>query len=92
MTKRLEDLEPGTTVFVGETQVGQIRGVYAVGDSQLAEYVAVAWDGRASELLVPTNEVLDIDDRGVVLAGPLDSYHDLRTVDSNSDPLIRRLH
>lgn len=90
MTKRLEDLEPGTTVFVGETQVGEIRGVYAIGDSQLAEYVCVAWGD--SELLVPTSEVLDIESRGVVLAGPLDSYNDLRTFDSKGDPKIRRLH
>jgi hypothetical protein len=87
----LEDLEPGTTVFVGETQVGEIRGVYAIGDSQLAEYVCVAWGGN-TELLVPTSEVLDIESRGVVLAGPLDSYNDLRTFDSKGDPKIRRLH
>lgn len=90
--RRLEDLEPGTTVFVGDTQVGEVRGIYAIGESQLAEYSNVAWSSRNEELLVPTSDVLAIEQRGVVLQGGLDSYDDLAALGAGSDPKIRRLH
>ena len=91
MSKRLEELQPGTPVFVGEDQVGDVRGVYSIGESKLAEYLNVAWNSRATELLVPTSEVRDIEDRGVVLQGPLESYDELAPFDSPARPDITRL-
>jgi len=91
MRKRLEELQPGTPVFVGEDQVGDVRGVYSIGESKLAEYLNVAWTSRATELLVPTTEVRDIEDRGVVLQGPLETYADLARFDAPSRPDITRL-
>ena len=91
MGKRLEELQPGTSVFVGEEQVGEVRGVYSIGESKLAEYLNVLWKSRASELLVPTTEVRDIEDRGVILQGPLESYNDLAAFDSPSHPDMTRL-
>jgi hypothetical protein len=91
MGKRLEELQTGTPVFVGDEQVGDIRGVYSIGESKLAEYINVAWKSRATELLVPTTEVRDIEDRGVILQGPLESYAELAPFDSPSHPEITRL-
>jgi len=91
MSKRLEELQTGTSVFVGEEQVGEIRGVYSIGESKLAEYLNVLWSSRATELLVPTTEVRDIEDRGVVLEGPVESYDDLAVFDAPSHPDITRL-
>ncbi|PZR58470.1 MAG: hypothetical protein DLM50_03015 [Candidatus Meridianibacter frigidus] len=91
MSKRLEALRPGTAVFVGERNVGDVRGVYAVGGSMLAEYINVFWNARSAEVLVPTEEVLEIDDRGVALRGPFQSYDELNEFDSQSFPGIKRL-
>lgn len=91
MRRRLEELQPGTPVFVGEDQIGDVRGVYSIGQSKLAEYLNVAWTSRATELLVPTTEVRDIEDRGVILQGPLESYAELAPFDSPSHPEITRL-
>lgn len=91
MSKLLEELAPGTLVFVGEQEVGDVRGVYGVGDSKLAEYVNVYWSAMQTELLVPTTEVRDIEDRGVVLQGPLETYADLAQFDASSRPDITRL-
>jgi len=91
MRKRLEELQPGTSVFVGDEQVGEVRGVYSIGESKLAEYINVLWSSRATELLVPTTEVRDIEDRGVILQGPVDSYADLAVFDSPSHPEMTRL-
>jgi len=83
MSKRLEELEPGTPAYGGEQHIGEVRGGYAVGESKLAEYLNILWDSRQSEVLVPTSEVLDIEDRGVVLQGPIESYSGLPSFTSN---------
>lgn len=91
MSKRLEDVESGTPVYVGEQHVGEVRGVYAVGDSKLAEYLNVMWESRQGEVLVPTTEVLEIQDC-VVLQGPIESYSQLASFDATANPAITRLH
>ena len=91
MSKLLEELQPGTQVFVGEERVGEVRGVYSVGASKLPEYLNVYWSARQSELLVPTAEVRDIEGRGVVLQGPIETYRDLASFDPPSRPDITRL-
>ena len=91
MRKRLEELQAGTSVFVGDQHVGEVRGVYSIGESKLAEYINVLWNAKASELLVPTTEVRDIEERGVILQGPVESYADLAAFDSPAHPEITRL-
>ncbi|MBV9971995.1 MAG: hypothetical protein JO135_01535, partial [Candidatus Eremiobacteraeota bacterium] len=39
MKKRLEELEPGTAVFVDDRQVGEVRAVYAGTEGNLPEYL-----------------------------------------------------
>ncbi|MDQ6931014.1 MAG: hypothetical protein M3126_10160 [Candidatus Eremiobacteraeota bacterium] len=91
MSKLLEELPLGTSVFVGEQQVGDVRGIYSLGDSKLAEYLNVYWSTMQTELLVPTTEVRDIEVRGVVLQGPIETYADLARFDEPSRPDITRL-
>ncbi|MDP9016875.1 MAG: hypothetical protein M3N19_00955 [Candidatus Eremiobacteraeota bacterium] len=92
MSKRLEELKPGTSVLVGEEQVGEVRGVYGIGDSLLAEYLNVFWTARNAELMVPTTDVLDIEDRGVILQGTVESYNDLSAFDVLAHPTMKRLN
>ncbi|GAC1658027.1 MAG: hypothetical protein NVS9B12_10370 [Vulcanimicrobiaceae bacterium] len=91
MSKLLEEIEPGTHVFVGDERVGEVRGVYCVGESKLAEYLHVFWSSLQDGLLVPTSEVRTIESRGVVLQGPLDAYGDFARFDPDARPDITRL-
>ena len=91
MSKLLEELQPGTQVFVGEECVGEVRGVFTIGESKLAEYLNVYWMTLQAEVLVPTTEVHDIEDRGVFLQGPLETYGDLARFDAPSRPDTTRL-
>ncbi len=91
MSKLLEKLQPGTPVFVGENVVGEVRGVYGVGESKLAEFLHVFWTSEQAEVLVPTAEVQDIETRGVLLQGTLETYRDLAQFDAPSRPGITRL-
>ena len=67
MARILESLEPGTPVFVGETQVGDVRAVYAEGDARSAELLVVHWDATGDDVAVPATEVQDLSERGVEL-------------------------
>ncbi len=91
MRKRLEELDPGTAVLVGDTVVGEVRGVYATGEAALAEYLDVFWTTRNSDVLVPTSEVLSIEENGVRLQGPLVSYDGLAEFTTRSHPTVRRM-
>jgi len=92
MTKRLESIDPGTPVFCDDRRVGEVRGVFGIGDSRLAEYVCVYCQSRTEEVLVPTGEVLEINDRGVDLAGPLETLMELSVYNPASAPSLNRLH
>ncbi|MDQ6932604.1 MAG: hypothetical protein M3160_05450 [Candidatus Eremiobacteraeota bacterium] len=92
MVKRLEELEPGTPVYCGERHVGEVRGVFAEGSSQLAEYLNVYWSPRSLEVLVATDDVCAIDERGVILQGTVQRYDDLLIFDAAAHPTMRRLH
>lgn len=92
MVKRLEELQPGTPVYCGERRVGEIRGVFAEGSSQLAEYLNVFWEPRSEEVLVSTDDVCEIEDRGVILQGTMQRYEDLLIFDAAAHPTMRRLH
>jgi hypothetical protein len=91
MKKRLEELDSGTAVFVDDRKVGEVRAVYAGQDGNLPEYLNVYCNSRRAELLVPANEVLTLEERGVILAGPMQSYRDLMTFEEASRPNLRRI-
>ncbi|MEO6991387.1 MAG: hypothetical protein ABI346_05045 [Candidatus Baltobacteraceae bacterium] len=92
MAKLLEDLEPGTAVFVGEIRVGEIRAVYAERDTRRADYLAVRWDSRDLDVLVATSEVESLEPRGVVLGGTEpETYATLAGFDERRMPQLRKL-
>ena len=70
MSRRLENLEPGTPVFCGSKRVGSVDGVYAEGTAEVAEYFVVRWDSRDdTPVLIATKDVATIESRGVILMG-----------------------
>ncbi|MBV9103950.1 MAG: hypothetical protein JO060_10175 [Candidatus Eremiobacteraeota bacterium] len=92
MTRLLENLEPGTPVYLGDRRVGSVRAVYAEGAARLAEYVCVDWTDRGTELLVPTKDVLSLEDKGVILMGDDPrAYADIPAFDEASYPTIRKI-
>jgi len=92
MARLLEDLDPGTPVFLSETCVGYVRGVYAEGAARLAEYLLVEWTDRNVDVLVPTKEVASLEDRGVILLGEEPRiYVALPAFDAANYPTIRKL-
>jgi hypothetical protein len=92
MVKRLEELEPGTPVYCGEQRVGEVRGVFAEGSSQLAEHLNVYWAPSGNEVLVSTDDVCAIEECGVILQGTVQRYEDLLIFDAAAHPTMRRLH
>ena len=92
MSRRLETLAPGTPVFCGDQRVGSVEGVYTEGDSRLPEYLAVAWDSRGETILVRTNDVASIEERGVVLqsAEPA-AYVTTAKYEAKQFPTIKKL-
>jgi len=93
MAKLLEDLEPGTAVFVGEAHVGEIRAVYAEGDARRADYLAVHWESRDLDVLVATSDVETLEARGVILVGSEpETYATLPAFEERRVPQLRKLH
>lgn len=92
MPRLLEDLEPGTPVRDSNgTQIGEVRGVYASGDTRSAEYVLVYWTERGEEALIPVDEAMNVSDDGMILRQNGASYADRPAFDPSANPLIRRL-
>jgi len=93
MARMLEDLEPGTPVYLGDLQVGFVRAVYAEGDARLAESLLVEWTARSAELLIATKDVASIEEKGVILMGddPRD-YAEIPDFDEANYPTIRKIH
>ena len=89
--KRLEELDPGTAVFIDDVRVGEVRAVYAGGEGELPEYLNLYCNSRSAEVLVPATEVLDVEDRGIILAGPLGAYQNVPAFDPDSRLTLRRL-
>jgi len=93
MPRLLENIDPGTSVRSADGEVlGDVRGVYSTGDSRVAEYLCVFWNRRGDEALLPTEEVLTIDEEGVVLRSSARVYTDLVAYNPQSNPLLHRLH
>ena len=93
MSRRLETIAPGTPVFCGDRRVGSVEGIYTEGDSRLPEYLAVAWDARGVTILIRTNDVQSIEQRGVVLQS-LDptTYETTATFEPRRFPTIKKLN
>jgi hypothetical protein len=92
MSRRLETLAPGTPVFCGEQRVGSVEGVYTEGESRLPEYLGVTWDSRGFTILIPTNDVESLEERGVVLQSvdPV-VYETIARFDPSHSPTIKKL-
>lgn len=92
MPRLLEDLEPGTPVRESNgTQIGEVRGVYASGDTRSAQYVLVYWTQRGEEALIPVDEAMNLSDDGMTLRQSAAWYADRPAFDPSANPLIRRL-
>jgi hypothetical protein len=93
MARTLESLDPGTPVFAGATRVGDVRAVYAEGDSRSADLVIVSWDARDGEnVAVPSTEILSVTDDGVqLIRQESDQYADLAPFAPSSFPTMKRL-
>jgi hypothetical protein len=93
MARTLESLDPGTPVFAGNTRVGDVRAVYAEGDSRSAELVVVSWDARAGDdVAIPSTEILSVDDSGVqLIRQEADQYADLAPFDAARFPTMKQL-
>ena len=93
MARTLESLDPGTPVFSGSTHVGDVRAVYAEGDSRSADLVIVSWDARDGEnVAVPSTEILSVTDAGVeLIRQESDQYADLAPFDASNFPTMKQL-
>jgi hypothetical protein len=92
MARLLEDLETGTPLYLAESRVGEVRGVYAEGDARLAEYLLVYWAPRSVEVLIPTKDVQSLEPKGVILMGEDPrAFANLPAFDVAMYPTIRRI-
>jgi len=92
MPRLLENLEHGTPVVsASEGKVGEVRGVFAIGDTRVPQCLLIFWDDTREETLLDANEVLSISDDGVVLRSVRKMYEVLPAYDPQSSPLLHRL-
>jgi hypothetical protein len=92
MAKLLESLAHGTPVLSAtEGKLGEVRGVFAIGETRVPECLLVFWDHSKEETLLDTDEVLSITDDGVVLRSAKKMYEVLPAYDPQSNPLLKRL-
>ncbi|HLI94497.1 MAG TPA: hypothetical protein VKT72_00240 [Candidatus Baltobacteraceae bacterium] len=92
MPRLLEELQRGTPVLDSNgSQIGEIRAVYASGDARTAEFLLVYWNARGEEALVPSDEAMQVDDRGVTLRQPAEWYDDRPAFNPSANPLLHKL-
>jgi len=93
MARTLESLDPGTPVFAGATRVGDVRAVYAEGESRSADLVIVSWEARDGEnVAIPSTEILSVTEGGVnLMRQESDQYADLAPFDPASFPTMKQL-
>jgi|GEM_PF-1646998 len=90
--KLLEDLEPGTPVRTCDGEpAGEIRGVYASGETRDAAFLLVYWNERSGEALVGADEVMRIGDDGVELRSSMLVYRELAAFDPSHNALLHRI-
>lgn len=92
MPKLLENLEHGTPVLSAtEGKLGEVRGVFAIGETRVPECLLVYWDDTREETLLDADEVMSISDDGVLLRSARKMYEVLPSYDPQSNPLLKRL-
>jgi hypothetical protein len=92
MPRLLENLEHGTPVVsASEGTVGEVRGVFAIGETRVPQCLLVYWNDTHEETLLDANEVLTISDDGVVLRSIRKMYEILPAYDPQTSPLLHRL-
>ena len=92
MPRLLENLEHGTPVLSAtEGKLGEVRGVFAIGETRVPECLLVYWDDTREETLLDADEVMSISDDGVMLRGARKMYEVLPSYDPQSNPLLKRL-
>jgi len=92
MAYTLESLRPGTAVYVGDLRVGEVRSVYATGNSRQAELLIVRWNDRDEDVALPATEVATVDDTGVrLLSGEISAYETLAAFDPARFPTVHPL-
>ncbi|HTV72960.1 MAG TPA: hypothetical protein VME66_04555 [Candidatus Acidoferrales bacterium] len=79
-------------MWSGDRRIGEVRDVYAEGDSRLPEYLAVYLSEPAREILIPTRDVATIQERGVVLvSSDPEQYEAVVTFVRGEMPALRKL-
>ena len=92
MPRLLENLEHGTPVVsASEGKVGEVRGVFAIGETRVPQCLLIYWNDTKEETLLDANEVLTISDAGVMLRSMRKMYEILPAYDPQSSPLLHRL-
>jgi hypothetical protein len=92
MPRTLENLTQGTAVLCGETRVGAVLAVYAEGETRSAALIVVDWSGRPAPVSLPANEVMTIDERGVVLMNADPAYYgSLVEFDASRFPTVHKI-
>jgi len=92
MPKLLENLEHGTPVLSAtEGKLGEVRGVFAIGETRVPECLLVYWDDTREETLLDADEVMSISDDGVMLRSARKMYEVLPSYDPQGNPLLKRL-
>lgn len=92
MARLLEELESGTAVHTGpDGKVGEVRAVYASGQSRAAQYLLVYWLDIEDATLLDADEVLTISDDGILLRSSRRIYSDLPAFRPESNPMLHRL-
>jgi hypothetical protein len=92
MPRLLEDLQPGTAVLAANGEaIGEVRGVYGLGEARAAEYLLVYWNDRAEEALLDAEEVSSITNEGVLLRSSGYTYADLPAFQPSANPMLHKL-
>lgn len=92
MPRLLENLPYGTAVLSStEGALGEVRGVFAIGETRVPESLLVFWNDSKEETLLDANEVLSISDEGVMLRSARETYRVLPGYDPQTNPLLKRL-
>ncbi len=92
MPRLLENLPNGTPVLSAtEGALGEVRGVFAIGETRVPECLLIFWNDTGEETLLDAYEVLSISDEGVMLRSAREMYKVLPGYDPQSTPLLKRL-
>lgn len=91
MPRLLENLAHGTPVLSAtEGKLGEVRGVFAIGETRVPECLLVYWSDTLEETLLDADEVISITDEGVMLRSARKIYEVLPAYDPQN-PLLKRL-